>query len=336
MSEMYRIVGAELSPFSVKVRSFFRYKGIPHEWISRSLEVQEEYATLFKVPIIPLVVAPDGTGMQDSSPLIESIERIYPEPSIHPEDTVLYFISCLLEEFGDEWANKWMFHYRWARELDQQNAATRIVRMMRPGVSESEDDLSQMAAQIAERMTGRVWFVGSSEGTALQIENGFQDAMSLLDKHLASRPYLLGERPCYGDFGLYAQVYNATLDPTPAALIAARYQNVLAWTQRMLWPRNEGDYESWDSLESSLAPLLRQQVGERFLSWSVANQAAILRGAEEFTVELAGQDWTQKPQKYHAKSLESLRDKYETISSKTALDEVLGSVGCLEAMARSR
>ena len=34
-----------------------------------------------------------------------------------------------------------------------------------------------------------------------------------------------------------------------------------------------------------------------------ANAAALAKGSEEFTVELAGKTWTQKPQKYHAKSL---------------------------------
>ena len=31
----YRIFGSELSPYSVKVRSYFRLKGLPHEWIAR-------------------------------------------------------------------------------------------------------------------------------------------------------------------------------------------------------------------------------------------------------------------------------------------------------------
>ena len=31
----------------------------------------------------------------------------------------LRFVSILLEEFGDEWGNKWMFHLRWARPVDQ-------------------------------------------------------------------------------------------------------------------------------------------------------------------------------------------------------------------------
>jgi hypothetical protein len=39
MTTPYRIIGAELSPFSVKVRSYFRFKKIPHQWIVRSLAV---------------------------------------------------------------------------------------------------------------------------------------------------------------------------------------------------------------------------------------------------------------------------------------------------------
>ena len=35
MSGEYRIFGAEMSPYSVKVRAYFRYKGIPHQWLSR-------------------------------------------------------------------------------------------------------------------------------------------------------------------------------------------------------------------------------------------------------------------------------------------------------------
>lgn len=36
MVDHFRIFGAELSPYSVKVRSYFRFKQIPHEWIIRS------------------------------------------------------------------------------------------------------------------------------------------------------------------------------------------------------------------------------------------------------------------------------------------------------------
>ena len=42
MADVYRIFGAEISPYSVKVRSYFRYKGIPHEWIARNATTQAE------------------------------------------------------------------------------------------------------------------------------------------------------------------------------------------------------------------------------------------------------------------------------------------------------
>jgi hypothetical protein len=45
-----------------------------------------------------------------------------------------------------------------------------------------------------------------------------------------------------------------------------------------------------------------------------------------------GKTWTQKPQKYHAKSLAALREKYNAVRDKAAIDAVLGSTGCLAAV----
>ena len=327
MADQYRIFGAELSPYSVKVRSYCRYKGIPHHWIIRSAAVQEDYNKYAKLPIIPLVVTPEDKGMQDSTPIIEHLESLYPEPSIHPADPVTRFLSALVEEFGDEWGNKWMFHYRWAREVDQLSSAGRIARMTMPMADEKQH--TQMLAQVRERMVKRVWFVGSNEQTAPQIEESFCEGIVQLEAHLSDRPYLFGARPSFGDFGLWGQLYNAWTDPTPGALIEGRTPQVLAWIQRMLWPRVEGDFEPWSSLEPTLMPFLKRQIGARFLPWTLANAEAIAKGNEEFSVELNGQTWTQKPQKYHAKSLQVLREKYGAVTDKSALDPVLERAGCL-------
>ncbi len=107
----------------LKVRSYFRYKGIPHEWIVRGPASQAEYLKYAKLPIIPAVATPEDEGLQDSTPIIDELEKRFPEPSVHPSDPAVAFLSALLEEFGDEWGNKWMFHYRWAREADQKSAA---------------------------------------------------------------------------------------------------------------------------------------------------------------------------------------------------------------------
>src|ERR1700691_2783390 len=188
MTSEYRIHGIELSPYSVKVRSYFRFKGIPHRWIPRSLDTDGEYQKFAKLPLVPLVVTPDNKGIQDSTPIIEYVEALHPEPSIHPADPVANFISVLLEEFGDEWGNKWMFHYRWAREADVLSAAGRIARSMMPAVDEAQ--LANAVAMVRERMINRVSFVGSSPQTARQIEDSFRETLAILEPHLANRAYL--------------------------------------------------------------------------------------------------------------------------------------------------
>ena len=330
MSDHYRIYGVELSPYSVKVRSYFRYKNLPHEWIPRNQDAKGEYKKFAKLPIVPLVVTPADEALQDSTPIIDRIDAQHPNPSIHPADSVASFVSVLLEEFGDEWGNKWMFHYRWARDVDQIASAGRIARMMMTVTDENQ--LAGAIRQVRERMVGRVWFVGSNAQTAPQIEDSFCASLAMIETHLANRAYLFGGRPAYGDFALWGQLYNMWTDPTPCAIIEERAPKTLAWIQRMLWPRAEGEFERWETLEPTLMPLLKTQVGALFMRWTVANEAALVAGREEFSVDLAGRTWTQKPQKYHAKSLGVLRAKYAAIADRHELDPVLDSAGCLAGL----
>jgi glutathione S-transferase len=326
MSNETRIFGAELSPYSVKVRSYFRYKQIPHEWIVRSPASQAEYQKYARLPLIPVVVTPEDEALQDSTPILEAMEKRFPQPSIHPSDPTLAFLSALLEEFGDEWGNKWMFHLRWAREADQNSAAERLAAMM-IAPDASAQQLAGAAQMVKSRMVDRVWFVGSNEQTAPQIEQSFRDATSILEAHLSGRPYVFGARPAFADFGLWGQIYNAWTDPTASGIVE-QAPAVLAWVKRMLEPKAEGDFEARSALEPTLLPLLEQQVGALFLPWSDANARALAAGEEEFTVKLASGTWTQKPQKYHARSLQALRKRYSAVESRGELDPILEKTGC--------
>jgi len=325
MASLYRIFGAEMSPYSVKVRSYARYKSLPHQWLNRGGDNAAEYAKYAKVAIVPLVVTPEGEGVQDSTPIIERLEALHPEPSIHPGDPALRFLSALLEELGDEWGNKWMFHYRWRREVDRIASAGRLALAMNPSMDEAAQ--GAFAEQIKSRMVGRVWFVGSSDATAPFIESTFHQALAQLDAHLAGRAFLFGARPSFADFALWGQIYNMWTDPTPCAIIEARAQNVLAWIQRMLWPMAQGEFETWRTLEPTLMPILHDWAGELFMPWTLANAAALAKPEEEFTVGLRGFAWRQKPQKYHAKSLEALRAKYKAVADRAALDAILEKAG---------
>lgn len=337
MARPYHIFGMELSPYSVKVRSYFRYKKIPHEWIVRTPATQAEYQKVAKLPLIPAVSTPEGEGLQDSTPILEALEARFPEPSIHPQDAALAFLSALVEEFGDEWGNKWMFHYRWWREADQRSAAARIAETMLPPEASAEQREGAVE-MVRQRMVSRIGFVGSSEATAEQIESSFRSGMHVLEQHLARRPYLFGERPAFGDFGLWAQVYECATDPTPSAWLAAHAPHVMSWVERMLEPKAAGPFEDWDDLGATLVPLLRDQVGALFLPWSDANARALAAGERRFAVVLAGQRFEQEPQKYHAKSLAALRARYAAVpaADRARLDPVLEAVDCLRWLAPER
>ncbi len=324
---VYRIFGAELSPYSVKVRSYFRYKGIPHEWIERGPANMETFQKYAKLPLVPLVITPDDQGIQDSTPILEKLEAKFPEPSIHPTDPAAAFMSALIEEFGDEWGNKWMFHYRWARDADQWSAAERLAAVMAPGLEGEQKKAA--AGAIRQRMVGRVGFVGSSKATAPIIEDTFVRGLELLEPHLAGRPFLFGARPAFGDFGLWGQLYNASTDPTCGGLIRKHAPSVLAWIDRMKDPKAVGDFEKWTTLAPTFERYVTEMVGRNFLPWSDANARAIEAGAEEFSVMLAGRDYAQKPQKYHARSLAALRSRHAALSDKRDVDPVLEKTECL-------
>ena len=326
MADTYRVFGSELSPYSVKVRSYFRYKRIPHEWLVRSAVTEAEFQRHAKLPLVPLVVPPNGDALQDSTPIIEHLERRYPEPSLQPADPASAFLSALIEEYADEWGNKPMFHYRWHYPPDQDSAAERIARSMMPGVA--EDAVTSAIGTIKTRMVPRLALVGSSAATKDVIEGSFHRQLTILERHLDARPYLFGGRPALADFGLYAQLYQCSTDPTPGAIMRARAPRTLAWIERMLEPTARGAFEPWPALAPTLMPLLRDEIGALFLPWSDANARALAAGEKTFTVTLDGTSFTQETQKYHAKSLAVLRARYANVADRGDLDPVLTAAGC--------
>ena len=262
---------------------------------------------------------------------IEQFEASHPgAPSIVPGDPALAFLSALLEEYADEWGNKWMFHYRWAYAPDCWATAERIALQM--AGAEGPLAVAKARAAIAERMSGRLDFVGSNPTTRPLIEASFKRVLSILDGHLKDRAYVFGGKPTLADFGLWGQLYECATDPTPGALMRSGAPHVMAWVARMAQPRDEGAFESWPDLASGLTPLLKQEVGALFLPWSAANAEAIARGDKSFTTTLAGASWMQEPQKYHARSLAELRRKYQAGKGVPGLETILNETGCVAVL----
>jgi glutathione S-transferase len=327
MASVHRVFGSELSPYSVKVRSYLRYKGIAHEWIPRNAANEDEFRRVAALPLVPVVVRPDGSALQDSTPLIHALEATHPAPALDPADPALAFLSALLEEYADEWGNKPMFHYRWTYPADRDSAAERLARQLQPALD--ADQQAAVAEMVKARMVPRLALVGSSAATAPIIEASFHRQLDLLERHLARRPYVFGGRPALADLGLFAQLYECSTDPTPGAIIRTRAPRVQAWIDDMLDPRASGDFEPWHALAPTLEPFLQQEVAAVFFPWTVANARALAAGDRDFTVVLDGQPFTQQPQKYHAKSLAALRARYADTPDHAHLDPILDRTGCL-------
>ena len=137
---------------------------------------------------------PDGRLMNDSTPLAYALEREHPGArSIVPDDPVQAYLSDLLEDFGDEWVTKMMFHYRWYYAADRDFAQTWIVTSRDPVMPEGPRRAAMQAFN--DRQVGRMAMVGCTEQNRPIIEDSYRFVLDTLDRHVRAIPFLFGSRP---------------------------------------------------------------------------------------------------------------------------------------------
>ena len=325
----YVIMGRPESGYSMKVRSAMRFKGMPHEWTARCLRNEKLFQANAQVQLIPIVFRPDGTTTQDSTPILEELERVCPSPSIHPDDPALRFLSELVEEYGDEWVNKLMFRARWAEPTDQKHRSGTLARGMLDG------HMLRLFAPIVarfiiRRMIPRMGFAGANENNTPLLKESFVTLVEILEEHLSTRAYLFGGRPSFGDFGLWGQLHQCFLDPSNNAILRENGPSVVAWIERMLEPTIEGEFETLERLIPTLRPLFAREIGPRFLAWDAANQEALRNSQGQTELEMGGQLYFQKTFKYPAATFRILKKKYAAASEDLRLRDFLAETGCLQ------
>ena len=272
----YGLMGRSESGYTLKVRSAMRYKKVSYQWMDR-FSHEKLYQAHARVQLIPQVFLPDGSSMQDSTPIMEFLEQRHPEPTFHPQDPALRFLSELLEEYGDEWGNKLMFHYRWGYPADQKRRSRTLAQGIVAGKTNQligKLMTPLVAPMIVKRMVPRMAFAGANDNNAPLLVESFTNLVELLEAHLQNRSYLFGERPSFGDFGLWGQLYQAYIDPSCEAILHDKAPEVIAWITRMLEPQMLGEFEPLEALEPTLRPIFAEEVGPRFLAWHQANASA--------------------------------------------------------------
>ena len=328
--------GSPGSPYTRKMLAVLRYRRIPYRFLQA---VTDDLPTP-KVGLIPIFYFKDDKGEftaeVDSTPIIRRLEQEYPGRSVIPTDPAIAFINYLLEDYGDEWLTKAMFHYRWYYKDDIDMAGSVLPHYA--DVSQPDELMVKMKKIFSERQISRLYVVGSNDTTAPVIEDSYKRFLGCLNDHLKDFPFLLGKRPGSADFASFGQLTQLTqFDPTPAK-VALSFPRVHAWVSKMedlsgVEPMIN-DFLSTDHFPETLKNLLKE-LGRTYVPVMLANSAAIDQGLEEVATEVGGKRWTQQPFPYQAKCLQWLRIEYARLDEedKNRVDQILAGTGCERLLA---
>jgi len=332
--ELLTFMGAPGSPYTRKMRALLRYRRIPYRFLIAGATGRDDLPQA-KVRLMPTFYLPNDAGeveaVVDSTPLIRRFERDYRGRSVVPPEPVAAFVDYLLEDYGDEWLTKAMFHYRWTYEADIEKAGDILPRWRR--TTGPEADFRQLKKNVCERQISRLWVVGSNETTRPVIEASYRRFLRLFSAHLTEHPFLMGGRPGASDFAFFGQLTQlAAFDPTPMAVTLELAPRVYAWVDRVedlsgLEPTPD------DWIDPAGSPTLRAllgEVGRVYAPFLLANAKALLARSETVECEIEGQPWVQKPFPYQGKCLMWLRGQYDGLSAgdRAVVDGLLAGTGC--------
>ena len=330
----YTLHGIDPSPYSVKMRAILRYRRLPFVWQATG-DPRDVAVKANLPPVIPVLAFPDGRLMNDSTLLAYALEREHPgQRSIIPDDPAHAWLSDLLEDFGDEWVTKMMFHYRWFYADDRAFAQTWIITSRDPVMAEGQRRAGMQ--MFNDRQVGRMVRVGCTEQNRPIIEDSYRFVLDTLDEHVRTIPFLFGTRPSLADFGLFGQLQILSVDPTPMAEMRARAPDVYCWVLRLDDASGvEGEWlDASAPLPHTLTALLKH-CGETYLPFLAANTQALRDGAEQVALEIQGRPYAQPPFRYQGKCHDALCNKLAVLGPEVRrrLDPVLEETGCLRYLA---
>ena len=110
----YTLYGTQFSLYSGKARAYLRYKNIPYDEVLSTIGIYKKVIIpKTGVRFIPVVKTPDNEYLQDTTHIIDELEKSHTNKSVYPTKPKQRLVSLLLELFGDEWLLIPAMHYRW-------------------------------------------------------------------------------------------------------------------------------------------------------------------------------------------------------------------------------
>lgn len=264
MTKPIQHFGWPVSPYSAKTRAYLRFKGLRFE--DRRPHALQLFTTIRRAvgrAVMPTVRRPDGTWLQDSSEIIDALEATHPEPSVTPAGPTQRVAALLLELHGDEWLPMVAMHFRWNYPENRRFAEDEFARYGLPGAPLLL--ARRVTEPVARRMRSYLPVLGVTPATEAAIERFTADLVRHLDAHLSSHDYLLGGRPCIGDFALYGPLWAHVYRDPASRFMFDTAPAVRAWFERLERPSpTPGAFAPGDRVPETLDPIFRTLFDEQW------------------------------------------------------------------------
>lgn len=248
----YKVYATWISYFSGKIRPAFLYKGVHFREILPTPEAfRKVILPRTGLGFIPVVVTPEDETWQDTSEILDALERHFPERPLLPASPAQRVAALLLEVYADEFLVLPAMHYRWSFPESVEKA--------RGDFAASNGDPAA-ASKFADRMSGSLRALGVVPESIPGIEEHLHDLLSALEAHFAVHPYLLGGAPSYADCALMGPLYaHLYCDAVPGRLLRETAPRTCHWIERMNRPDPDagGAWLAGDALAPTLVDLLR-------------------------------------------------------------------------------
>jgi len=288
---------------------------------------------------MPTIELSGGEVIRDGVAIVDHFEKEggYPFSPGTPRQRIL---SRLFDVIGAEGLLRPAMHYRW--NFPEQNLE--FLRFHFLSVTPRSAHREQSAEAGADRMRAACVAFGAVPETFEVVETLYLELLQKLDAHFSNQPYLLGGKPCIGDFGLIAPLYgHLGRDPKPLSLMQAHAARVFRWVERMNRPEldvgefevQDGQYLADDEIPDSLIDVLKHLaidfVPETRAACLCINEwvdqqdelapgTQVIRGVGPGTFELRGVTVNALAQPFRFYLLKRVQDELDSLSEQDKND----------------
>jgi len=257
------LYGSSLSLFTGRARSYLIKSAIPYRETTPTTDHFRQHV----VPAaggrhsIPTIETAEGEVIRDGAAIIDYFENANGQ-QYSPKTPKHHILSLLFDVIGAEGMLRPAMHYRWNFPEKNLNFLQFHFESMMP----KHLDRKTTAEKSMNQMRNACQAFGAVPDTFELVETLYLELIEKLDRHFSAQPYLLGGKPCIGDFGMIAPLFgHLGRDPKPLSIMQDKTIRLFRWVERMNRPEldvgefdlQDGNYLAGDAVPESLINVLQ-------------------------------------------------------------------------------